>query len=30
MDLYDASHPFFVESSPFYLNSTDEEVLEVA
>ncbi len=30
MDLYDSQHPFFVEQSPFYLNPTDDEVLEVS
>lgn len=28
-DLYDHRHPYFAEDSPFKLNSTDEEVLEV-
>lgn len=27
--LYDDSHPYFVEDSPFYLSTTDEEYLEV-
>lgn len=29
LGLYDEKHPFFVEGSPFFLNSTDEELLEV-
>jgi hypothetical protein len=28
-NLYDEKHPFFLEGSPFYLNPTEEEVLEV-
>jgi hypothetical protein len=28
--LYDDCHPYFVEDSPFYLSTTDEEHLEVA
>ncbi len=27
--LYDEKHPFFAEGSAFYLNPTDEEMLEV-
>ena len=27
--LYDDCHPYFVEDSPFYLSTTDEEHLEV-
>lgn len=27
--LYDDCHPYFVEDSPFYLSTTDEDQLEV-
>jgi hypothetical protein len=27
--LCDERHPFFVQGSPFYLNKTDDELLEV-
>ena len=28
-DLYDYRHPFFVEGSPFFMNKTDDEFMEV-
>lgn len=27
--LYDDKHPFFVQGSPFFLNPTEEELLEI-